>query len=263
MRLDRAFATAIAVAFAVLPGCGGQSMRQTDDAEAGDGGSSGDGGSWGNGGSSVAGTSGTVAGGVSGTGAGGVSGTGAVPAGGTSGTAGKGGCIYAGNLYPLGTSFPAADGCNTCSCGEGGVVACTLIDCQVHCEWNGTFYAHGSRFPEPDGCGTCSCAYGEITCTSESCPPSNCDAISAAYSEFMLTSAKQCDPSIDIPQCINLVSSSLTCGCLTWVNDAAPLEAWRNAWEAGGCERPIPCPPCPAPALAANCSLDGICVDVR
>ena len=259
MRFDRVFATVVAVAFAVLPGCGGQSVVQTGDAEAGDGGSSGEGGSSANGGLPAKGGSSSA--GTSGTAAGGVSGTGAVPTGGASGTGGSGSCIYNARRYELGTSFAAVDGCNTCTCTEGGVVACTLIDCQVHCDWNGTFYAHGSSFPEPDGCGTCRCAYREITCESQPCPPGSCDALSAAYSEFMMTSAKQCDPSIDIPQCTNLVNSSLPCGCQTWVNDADPLEVWRNEWEARGCLLP-PCVPCPAPARAANCSLDGICVDV-
>jgi hypothetical protein len=38
-------------------------------------------------------------------------------------------CSYAGTLYPVGASFKSTDGCNTCSCGPGLTVACTLMAC--------------------------------------------------------------------------------------------------------------------------------------
>jgi hypothetical protein len=236
--------------FAVIPGCGGQSVRHTSDAEAGEGGSSG------TGGSSFGGTSGT------GVVTGGVSGTGAAPVGGTSGTAGSASCIYNNRLYTLGMSFADVDGCNTCTCVEGGVVACTLLECRLDCDWNGVFYAHGATFPEPDGCGTCRCAYRQITCMSMPCPPTRCDMLSFWYAERVTFVAKQCNPAIDIRQCTYLVNSSLPCGCQTWVNDADELNAWRNEWESLGCRSEIPCVPCPLPAQAGVCSLDGMCVDV-
>lgn len=46
-------------------------------------------------------------------------------------------CIYNGNPYTIGMSFPASDGCNTCTCIAGsdgiGQVACTLIGCVDPC----------------------------------------------------------------------------------------------------------------------------------
>lgn len=39
------------------------------------------------------------------------------------------GCEVDGERYELGESFPSSDGCNTCSCSEGGQVACTLRAC--------------------------------------------------------------------------------------------------------------------------------------
>lgn len=39
------------------------------------------------------------------------------------------GCDYEGATYAPGQEFPATDGCNTCTCGEGGVVGCTKIGC--------------------------------------------------------------------------------------------------------------------------------------
>lgn len=38
-------------------------------------------------------------------------------------------CLYAGRTYASGASFPSEDGCNTCSCGPQGDVACTLRAC--------------------------------------------------------------------------------------------------------------------------------------
>lgn len=37
-------------------------------------------------------------------------------------------CTHAGTDYEIGDTFPAGDGCNTCSCTDMGV-ACTIIGC--------------------------------------------------------------------------------------------------------------------------------------
>jgi hypothetical protein len=39
-------------------------------------------------------------------------------------------CTYNSLVYHEGDSFPATDGCNTCSCSDGEVV-CTLMACEV------------------------------------------------------------------------------------------------------------------------------------
>jgi hypothetical protein len=39
------------------------------------------------------------------------------------------GCEYGGVTYAVGDSFPAEDGCNTCTCTEDGVWACTMMAC--------------------------------------------------------------------------------------------------------------------------------------
>ncbi|KKQ02125.1 MAG: Kielin/chordin-like protein [Candidatus Roizmanbacteria bacterium GW2011_GWA2_36_23] len=39
-------------------------------------------------------------------------------------------CKYNNKEYQTGTSFPAEDNCNTCSC-NNGEVACTLIACDT------------------------------------------------------------------------------------------------------------------------------------
>lgn len=42
---------------------------------------------------------------------------------------GGGTCEYNGETYEKGESFPAEDGCNTCTCEEKGAVACTEMGC--------------------------------------------------------------------------------------------------------------------------------------
>jgi hypothetical protein len=39
------------------------------------------------------------------------------------------GCSYAGKRYATGESFPDDDGCNTCTCTDGGLIACTEKAC--------------------------------------------------------------------------------------------------------------------------------------
>jgi hypothetical protein len=38
-------------------------------------------------------------------------------------------CLYGGATYKPGDTFPATDGCNTCSCGADGAVGCTKKAC--------------------------------------------------------------------------------------------------------------------------------------
>lgn len=39
-------------------------------------------------------------------------------------------CAYNGDRYNPGETFTAEDGCNTCSCGQDGSIACTEIACE-------------------------------------------------------------------------------------------------------------------------------------
>jgi hypothetical protein len=40
-------------------------------------------------------------------------------------------CGYEGQRYEAGQSFPAADGCNTCTCELDGSISCTEIACAT------------------------------------------------------------------------------------------------------------------------------------
>ena len=81
-------------------------------------------------------------------------------------------CNVDGVPHQAGESFPVDDGCNTCTCTEGGLVACTKIACIPVCEYNGTTYQSGDTFPAVDGCNKCQCLDdGTVACTEMACPP--------------------------------------------------------------------------------------------
>lgn len=48
---------------------------------------------------------------------------------GLAGCSGGAVCEYAGETYDKGESFPAEDGCNSCTCEEKGNVSCTEMGC--------------------------------------------------------------------------------------------------------------------------------------
>jgi hypothetical protein len=64
-------------------------------------------------------------------------------------------CEVAGTGHNAGTTFPAPDGCNTCSCSANGTVACTTRAC-----------VDGGPAPAPTDAGTCdfktTYSYGQI-----------------------------------------------------------------------------------------------------
>jgi hypothetical protein len=102
------------------------------------------------------------------------SGQGTGGAAGSSGSGGSGGsgggCDYGGQHHAPGESFPAGDGCNTCSCGFDGSVGCTLAYCMGGCDYQGQHYEAGASFPAGDGCNSCTCdASGMVMCTEMAC----------------------------------------------------------------------------------------------
>ncbi len=81
-------------------------------------------------------------------------------------------CVVDGVEHAPGDTFPADDGCNTCTCGDDGEVSCTLIGCVETCTYQGTVHEVGTTFPAGDGCNTCSCGEGGlVACTGLACPP--------------------------------------------------------------------------------------------
>lgn len=79
-------------------------------------------------------------------------------------------CEYGGSTRQAGESFPALDGCNTCTCFEDSTVACTELACAEGCEYAGQLYGTGESFPAGDGCNTCTCEVGGfVSCTLAVC----------------------------------------------------------------------------------------------
>jgi hypothetical protein len=159
--------------FLVLPLVLG--ARDCEDAE--DGGDECDGGACDPGGE--AGTGNTA--GKGGSGKPGSGGSSAAGRGGGSG--GGDGCDYAGKHYDVGDGFPSDDGCNTCSCTEGGLVACTLRACapNVCGGLMGRPCARGQycNFPKDAQCGaadqTGTCEEMPGACTKQYDPVCGCD----------------------------------------------------------------------------------------
>jgi hypothetical protein len=100
-----------------------------------------------------------------------------------SGSVSGGACSYSGQRYAVGESFPASDGCNQCSCGQDGDVACTAKACisdgGAGCVVDGKRYTAGERVSS-DGCNSCVCLEsGELGCTGLACVDggSQCDSL--------------------------------------------------------------------------------------
>ena len=68
-----------------------------------------------------------------------------------------------------GDQIPADDGCNTCTCDDSGLWACTEIDCG---STGGGECTPGDTMPAGDGCNTCTCDdTGLWGCSEIACPP--------------------------------------------------------------------------------------------
>jgi hypothetical protein len=92
------------------------------------------------------------------------------------------GCIYEGQRYRPGDSFPSSDGCNSCFCGEDGQVGCTLRLCLDTCGGLlGLSCGEGQycSFPPEAQCGagdqTGICVEQPQACTREYRPVCGCD----------------------------------------------------------------------------------------
>ncbi|PID37907.1 MAG: hypothetical protein CSB49_08290 [Proteobacteria bacterium] len=83
-------------------------------------------------------------------------------------------CTFAGDEYAEGETFPAGDGCNTCTCGKSGQVACT------------------KRF----------------------CPPPSCDPKAEWYRKYVATDVQQCQTIKYVcPPNTTHFTNACGCGC--------------------------------------------------
>ncbi|MDX2052407.1 MAG: Kazal-type serine protease inhibitor domain-containing protein [Polyangiaceae bacterium] len=82
----------------------------------------------------------------------------------TGGTPGQKNCVVGNIEYPSGSSFPAPDGCNTCSCANGSVV-CTLAACvSVVCGGFAGSTCAPDEYCAYAGTGLCGAADASSTC---------------------------------------------------------------------------------------------------
>jgi len=133
---------------------------------------------------------------------------GAIDGGHGHGHGGHGGaCVLDGERYRPGESFPSPDGCNTCSCGEDGQIACTLRFCAATCGGiTGATCADGEycSFPPETECGsgdqTGFCEPVPEFCTREFDPVCGCDGgtygnpCTAAASGVSVAHPGECGP---------------------------------------------------------------------
>ncbi|HEY3497432.1 MAG TPA: hypothetical protein VGK73_22200, partial [Polyangiaceae bacterium] len=206
-------ATALLVA-----ACGGASYREEeeDGSEAGRGGSNaGSAGSGAGRGGSSAGGGGNDAGrGGGGSGRGGSN-------------AGRGGddpvatCLYNGTEYPVGATFAAGDGCNTCSCTPDGV-GCTQIACNR--------------------CLTIENQYATAMSAAKACNPE--------------LSVEQCTK----PSAIGLACGCTTFVNPANADAEARLRELETEYAESNCGSGIVCGACAEP-VTAFCSSEGICQD--
>ena len=122
------------------------------------------------------------------------------------------GCEYGGEYYEPGESFPSEDGCNTCSCGGGGAIACTLRACG--CVYGGQWYEYGDTFMADDGCNTCTCSDGGVACTEMACLPDDCDPDAEWWRDYVGESPEICAVIRFIcPDNTEYFANDCGCGC--------------------------------------------------
>ncbi len=152
-------------------------------------------------------------------------------------------CEWDGQTHQPGESFPAGDGCNTCSCEPDGTVGCTLMWC-ASCQYAGVIYQPGDSFPALDGCNTCTCDdMGNVGCTELACP---CDPEAEWWRDYVATDPETCMV-IDYVCPTNTTMFGNACGC--------------------GCEQDPSCPewfdcmppaPCDMEKIKEECPYSGI-----
>ena len=148
-------------------------------------------------------------------------------------------CEVDGELYEPGDSFPASDGCNTCTCMNDGTVACTEMACG--CAYGGAFYQVGETFWADDGCNKCTCIAGGVACTKMWCQCSGDEW----FRDYKGT--PQTCPLIKFYCPANATYYANDCGC--GCQQSADCPEWFN------CMPPVPCDPS---QIAIDCPYSGI-----
>lgn len=128
-------------------------------------------------------------------------------------------CSYGQRQYGAGQSFPASDGCNTCSCGKDGRVSCTLLACET--------------------CESVAEGYSAAMAAAKTCDPQRGDRCGTGISEGLACGCKTF---------VNDEASE-------FVAQAVALE---QRYTSRACGSGIVCGPCGEP-VSAFCSAEGRC----
>ncbi|MDD9965957.1 MAG: hypothetical protein OXR73_07040, partial [Myxococcales bacterium] len=115
-------------------------------------------------------------------------------------------CEYDGQQFAEGERFPSADGCNTCTCAEGGLVACTERACVDFCGGIAGVPCPAGQFcdfPAGTQCGAGDqagqCVTPPEACTAVFDPVCGCDGMTygnacmASAAQVSVLSAGPCD----------------------------------------------------------------------
>jgi len=152
-------------------------------------------------------------------------------------------CEYGGKPYAAGQSFPALDGCNTCTCESNGFVSCSEMACPTGCAYGGKVYQMGESFPALDGCNKCTCTDQGVSCTELMCA---CDPDKEWWRQYVAKDPKQCAV-IDYACPPNTKGFENACGC--GCEQDASCPQWFD------CMPPSPCDPA---AIKEKCPYSGI-----
>ena len=185
-------------------------------------------------------------------------------------------CEVNGRVYADGdTGVPAPDGCNTCGCSAGELVACTERACAPAdggCFANGVYYANGTAaIPAPDGCNRCTCIDGGLACTEIGCAPSGgaCAYDGVQYADgttFPATDGcNTCTCDDGSVACTEIACASACTVFGQRYSDAVPAPDGCNTCkcvdgEAGGCTK-IACGPRPIAPCGESFEGDPIQLD--
>ncbi|MFO0555684.1 MAG: hypothetical protein U0271_45325 [Polyangiaceae bacterium] len=122
-------------------------------------------------------------------------------------------CLYEGESYTAGETFPAADGCNSCTCEAGGAVSCTDETCPVE-----PVDCDDAQKPLCDPAPNCSaeavCSNGDWACQ-ETCPCDNVELPSC--------------PKEPIPTCVEVP----VCEGAAWVCEPDCLDSCEDQYPTG------------------------------
>ncbi len=193
-------------------------------------------------------------------------------------------CVVDGVRHHPGDSFPSSDGCNTCSCGPDGSVACTERGCVDECQTDADCPVPPCACLDENADGICENACPVPVCRDGVCGLANPDALQLGEvcGGFRAPPVQECDSGLfcqhqagalcgaaDAPgECVLVpdVCADIfdpVCGCdgVTYGNACEAAANLTGIFELGPCEPRCP-ESCPVILICRLCD-DGSCGDAQ